>query len=101
MREVIAIIFLVLGMLAFIISLFGLYRFRYVLNRMHAAAVGDTLGIGLIIIGLAIMSGGVLTVAKLLLIPLFYWMSSPVATNMIARVEALTNAHYKERMREK
>ena len=37
---------LVCGLGIFTVELIGVYRFKYVLNRMHAAAMGDTLGIG-------------------------------------------------------
>ena len=36
---------IIVGLLMFIVEVFGVYRFKYVLNRMHAAAMGDTLGI--------------------------------------------------------
>jgi multicomponent Na+:H+ antiporter subunit G len=37
---------LLVGMGIFVLQLFGVFKFKYVLNRMHAAAMGDTLGIG-------------------------------------------------------
>ena len=36
---------LLFGLFVFFTAVLGLYRFDYVLNRMHAAAVGDALGI--------------------------------------------------------
>ena len=35
---------LLFGLFVFFTAVLGLYRFDYVLNRMHAAAVGDALG---------------------------------------------------------
>ena len=49
--------FLVLGLLTFLVEMIGVFRFRYVLNRMHAAAIGDTLGIGFSLVGLILMNG--------------------------------------------
>ena len=49
--------FLLCGILVFGIELFGVFKFRYVLNRMHAAAMGDTFGIALSMIGLIILNG--------------------------------------------
>ena len=46
---------LLCGLGTFIIELIGVFRFRYVLNRMHAAATGDTLGIGFALLGLIVM----------------------------------------------
>lgn len=34
------------GLVFYIIQFIGVFRFKYVLNRMHAAAIGDTLGAG-------------------------------------------------------
>ena len=69
----------------------GVFRFRYVLNRMHAAAMGDTLGIGFSFLGLMIMSGWNFTTLKLFLVILFLWFSSPVSSHLIARLEVTTN----------
>ena len=48
---------LVSGLIIFAIEMIGVFRFKYVLNRMHAAAMGDTLGIGFSLAGLILMSG--------------------------------------------
>lgn len=101
MRELIASIFIVAGLLVFLISVLGIFRFKYVLSRMHAAALGDTLGLGLVIIGLMIMGIHVFVSLKLLLIIMFFWMSGPISTHMIGKVEILTNKNYEERVREK
>mgnify|MGYP001001362536 CR=1 FL=1 len=101
MREIIAAVFIIGGLLVFILSLIGVFRFKYVLNRMHAAALGDTLGLGLIVVGLIILSVNFFTSAKLLLIIFFFWLSSPIATHSIAKVEMLTNKNYEERVHEK
>ena len=45
------------GLGIFVIEMIGVFRFKYVLNRMHAAAMGDTLGIGFSLLGLILMSG--------------------------------------------
>ena len=45
------------GIVVFVIEIFGVFKFKYVLNRMHIAAAGDTLGIGLSMLGLALMNG--------------------------------------------
>lgn len=101
MRECIAAIFIIAGLFVFVVSLLGIFRLKYVLNRMHAAALGDTLGLGLIAIGLMIMGINLFHSLKYLLIILFFWMSGPVATHMIAKVELLTNIDYEGRTREK
>lgn len=84
---------LLCGILIFIAQIFGVYKFKYVLNRMHAAAMGDTLGIGFSLAGLMILSGFQFTTLKLGLVVVFLWCSSPVSSHLISRLEAATNPH--------
>lgn len=82
---------LLFGLGIFAIEIIGVYRFRYVLNRMHAAAMGDTLGIGFSLVGLMIMSGLNFTSLKLLFVVIFLWFSSPASSHLIARLEVTTD----------
>ena len=66
-------------------------RFHYVLNRMQIAATGDTLGIGLCLIGLMIANGFNWATAKLALVLVFLWCASPVSSHMIARLQMFTD----------
>ena len=90
---------LVSGLIIFAIEMIGVFRFKYVLNRMHAAAMGDTLGIGFSLAGLILMSGLNFTSLKLLFVIVFLWFSSPVSSHLIARLEVTTDEekekHYK------
>ena len=90
-RLALGIIFLLIGMFLFGIQILALFKFRYVLDRMQAAAMGDTLGIGSSLLGLMLLSGWNLTTAKLALVVIFLWCSSPVSSHLIARLEAVTN----------
>ncbi len=83
--------FLLFGLGIFAIEMIGIFRFKYVLNRMHAAAMGDTLGIGFSLVGLMIMSGWSFTTLKLFLVVVFLWFSSPVSSHLIARLEVATD----------
>ena len=101
MRIWIAGLFLCGGMLFFIFSLIGFYRLNYVMNRIHAAALADTLGLGLVMVGLMILGKDVFHIAKHLLVLFFFWASAPIATHLIGKVEMLTKADYYERVHEK
>ena len=79
------------GLVTFVIEIIGVFRFKYVLNRMHAAAMGDTLGIGLALLGLIVMNGFDFTSLKLFLVIVFLWFSSPVSSHLIARLEVTVN----------
>ncbi len=89
-------IFLAIGMVIFFTELFGVFHFKYVLNRMHAAAMGDTLGISSCLIGLMIFSGLNFTTMKMFLIVVFLWFASPVSSHVLSRLEAATNGHLSE-----
>ena len=82
---------LLCGLGIFLVEMIGVFRFKYVLNRMHAAAMGDTLGIGFALAGLILMSGFTFTSVKLLLVIVFLWFASPVSSHLIARLEVTTN----------
>ena len=82
---------IVIVLLVFGMSIFGVYRFKFVLNRMQIAATGDTLGIGLCLIGLMVANGWDATTAKLALVIVFLWCASPVSSHMIARLEYTTD----------
>ena len=89
--------FLLCGVVIFFTEIFGVFHFHYVLNRMHAAAMGDTLGITSCLIGLMIFSGLNYTTLKILLIIIFLWFASPVSSHVLARLEATTNENLSER----
>ena len=84
-------LFLLCGLLLFLIEMVGAFRFRYVMNRMHAAAMGDTLGIASSLIGLILFSGLNFTSLKLFCIIVFLWFSSPTSSHLIARLEVVTD----------
>ncbi len=79
------------GIVTFLLEVFGVFKFRYVLNRMHAAAMGDTLGIGASLTGLMILFGFRFVTLKLALVLVFLWCASPVSSHLISRLEAITN----------
>lgn len=82
---------LLTGVAVFLIEMIGVFRFKYVLNRMHAAAIGDTLGIGICLLGLIVMNGLNFTSLKLFLVIIFLWFSSPTSSHLIAKLEVTTN----------
>lgn len=81
----------IIGIVFMILAVFGVNRFRRALNRMHAAAMGDTLGILFVFLGLILMRGFTFDSLKLFLVILFFWMDSPVSGHMISRLEAMTD----------
>ena len=90
-RLYIALPFLALGLFAFLSTVVGFYRFPNVMSRMHAAAVGDTLGIGSIVIAVAILTGSAAATLKLLVILGFMFSTGPALTHLIAGAETASH----------
>ena len=90
-RTILAGLFLAFGLFMFFSEVVGFYKFKYVMNRMHAAAMGDTLGIGSVLIAVAILTGELVPVLKLLLILVFMFLTGPVVTHLIAGAEVETH----------
>lgn len=81
-----AVILMILGELCVLISLLGVFRLKYVLNRMHATTIADTLGTLLIFAGVILLFGFSWTSAKLALVVVFQWTTCPVSGHLIARM---------------
>lgn len=86
-----AAVCMVLGLVFMISAVFGVNRFHHALNRMHAAALGDTLGILFVILSLMIIRGFSMDSLKLFMVIIFFWIASPVSGHMISRLEAMTD----------
>ena len=91
-RFILGTLFLICGMLLFVVEIISVFKLHYVLDRMHAAATGDTFGIGLSLVGLIILSGFNFISLKLLLVLLFLWFSSPVSSHLISKLEVITHS---------
>lgn len=73
------------GGLFCVVGAIGLLRMPDFFTRMHAASVTDTLGAGLILFGLILQAGLTLVTAKLLIIVLLIFFTSPAATHALAK----------------
>ena len=94
LREILAAVSIGLGLICCCIAMFGVYRMDYVLSRIHAAAIIDTLGTLLIFVGMILLRGLGWASAKILLILAFQWITSPVSTHRISKAELMSNPHY-------
>jgi len=92
-------------------GILGVYKYKYVLNRMNAAALIDTLALLLMNIGLVIAtiyryassgefsSGTVLTIFKIFLIVVVMWLTSPISGHLISKLEYVTNEKIEEEIK--
>ena len=78
----------------------GYFRFNFALNRMHASAMNDTLGILFMLGGLIVMCGLSWHSLKLALVIVFFWIASPVSGHLISRLQVLLeekpSEHYED-----
>ncbi len=79
------------GLISFIAAVAGCCRFDFVMNRMHAAGIGDTAGLFFIVLALMIGSGQVMDILKLGFLLVFMWFTSPTSSHMLSQIEYYTN----------
>lgn len=101
MRFLLAAIMILGGLTFYSIQFIGLFRFKNALNRLHAGALGDTLGSGLMLLGSALLYGISFTTLKLFAIIIFLWFTTPVASHMVAKFEVLSKANINKACRKK
>ncbi len=82
---------LVVGGLFFMaVAALGLLRLPDFFSRAHAVTKAETLGIVLVLLGLAIYDGGTLASLKLVLAVVFVLLANPVAAHLLTRAAIRT-----------
>jgi len=85
LREIAVWVCLVSGSVFSVIGGIGVIRMPDFYTRSHAASITDTLGAGLILLGLGIHSGLNLITVKLVFIFLFLYLTSPTALHALVK----------------
>lgn len=85
-RFAVAALFILGGLFMAVSAAIGVFKFKECLTRMHSAAMGDTLALLLVLVGLMILFGISYTSLKLALIVVFLWLASPVSSHLIAQM---------------
>nr|WP_203613478.1 monovalent cation/H(+) antiporter subunit G [Streptomyces rochei] len=78
-------VLLLLGCLQSLLGVIGMLRFPDVLSRSHAATKPQTLGTLLVLVGVALRLRHGIDVGTLALIVFFQFLTSPVASHLVAR----------------
>jgi multicomponent Na+:H+ antiporter subunit G len=86
-QDIVAIVFIVAGLFFFLVGVLGLLRMPDVFSRIHTTTKGDTLGVGLVIIGLMVLSGFTALTLKLFITLILVWLTTPTAAHLIAKSE--------------
>lgn len=95
-RFAVVALFLLASLCLAVISVAGVFKFKFVLNRMHAAAVCDSLALLVAMIGIAVAYGVSFPTVKVFLIVVLIWVASPVSGHLISRLEVTTDKHITE-----
>lgn len=74
---------LALGLGFMLSALIGVNRFGFSLNRLHAASIGDTMGLGCIVLACAVKAGLDAVTLKFLLVYAFMLLTSPMSGHLI------------------
>lgn len=83
--DVLAWVFILGGVFFTLTGALGILRFPDVFTRMHAAGMTDTMGAGMILVGLCFQTAEAPVILRLLLILGFLWFTSPIATHSLAK----------------
>jgi multicomponent Na+:H+ antiporter subunit G len=78
-------IFLGLGSILMIVGGIGVLRLPDFFSRIHGAGLTDTIGGGLILVGLMFETGFSAPTLRLVFILLFLWYTSPVGGHALAK----------------
>ncbi len=73
------------GLFFIVVGAIGVLRMPDIYTRLHAAGMTDTMGAGLLILGMAFQAGITLNLGRLILIYLFLFVTSPVSSHALAR----------------
>lgn len=90
-RFIISAVLTACGLFCLLSGVVGVYKFRYALSRIHAAALIDTVGILLMLLGVIVATGFTVASAKMLVVIAFLWLTSPVSGHLIGRLEVTIN----------
>jgi multicomponent Na+:H+ antiporter subunit G len=90
MAESISLLLLLLGAIFMLLAAIGLVRMPDVLMRMHSSTKSATLGVGLIMLGVALRFDDFAIGVRALAIVVFMFSTAPVAAHMIGRAAYLS-----------
>lgn len=88
-RVLFSFFLLLVGCFFILVSSIGLIRFPDFYSRIHPAGQSDTIGQGLVLLGLLIYEGVSFDTIKLLIIIVFVFIVNPTATHALAKAAYL------------
>ena len=85
MLEMLAAVLVIIGLVFFIAGSVGLLRLPDIYSRLHALTKADNVGLGLLVIGLLLLTDDLFMALKLLLVWLLVLASSATSAHLIAQ----------------
>jgi multicomponent Na+:H+ antiporter subunit G len=76
---------ILLGSFFTIVGTLGLLRMPEIFTRIHAASVVDTVGVGLLILGMGLQAGLGLVTLKLVFLLALFFFTTPVVSHALAQ----------------
>ncbi len=77
---------LLAGLIIEFTAILGVNRFRFSVNRLHPAGMGDTLGLLLMGLSAVVYAGFTAITVKIAFVVAFFWLTSPVCTHLMGRL---------------
>ncbi len=85
MAEIIALVFMFIGAVFIFIAALGVVRLPDLFMRMHANTKSATLGVGFIMIGVAVYFADITVTTRALAVVLFLLITAPISSHLLAR----------------
>lgn len=84
MTAVLSGFFISFGVLWLVLAAIGIHKYQSFFYKIHIASKGPSLGIMLILMGVAIHFGTIATTVKCIAIALFVFITVPVSSSLVA-----------------
>ena len=84
-RELIATVLLLIGFFFIAISAIGVIRLPDFYSRLHSSGIGETLGLMISFLGLAVFEGFNLMTIKLFIVFLLVFLANPIGTHILGQ----------------
>lgn len=91
MIQNISLVIMLVGAIFIFLAALGVLRFPDLFTRMHANTKSATLGIGLIMLGLALYFGNITVTTRALVVIVFLFITAPIGAHLLARAAYFSN----------
>jgi multicomponent Na+:H+ antiporter subunit G len=90
--DALSVVAIAAGVFFFLAGTVGLLRFPDTLSRLHALTKADNLGLGLVVLGLAVRADGALAALKLVAVWLLVLFAAATVARVLGRAVAREDA---------